>query len=42
MAGKQLKICGLRRKEDITIINEYEPDYVGFIFCAQQTSNNYS
>lgn len=27
----KVKICGLRRSEDIEIVNEYLPDYVGFI-----------
>lgn len=27
----KVKICGLRRNEDIEIVNEYLPDYVGFI-----------
>ena len=27
----KVKICGLRRKEDIDIVNQLEPDYIGFI-----------
>ncbi len=27
----RIKICGLRRKEDIQIINALSPDYIGFI-----------
>ena len=27
----KVKICGLRRKEDIAFINAYHPDYAGFI-----------
>ncbi len=27
----QIKICGMRRQEDISYINEYLPDYAGFI-----------
>ncbi|MGN0241711.1 MAG: phosphoribosylanthranilate isomerase [Candidatus Weimeria sp.] len=27
----KIKICGLRRKEDIEIVNRYHPDFVGFI-----------
>ena len=27
----KVKICGLRRREDIEIVNTYLPDYVGFI-----------
>lgn len=30
----KVKICGLRRKEDIDIVNELEPDYIGFILTA--------
>ncbi len=26
-----VKICGLRREEDIKIVNSYSPDYCGFI-----------
>lgn len=29
----KIKICGLRRKEDIVIVNETEPDYIGFVFA---------
>ena len=29
----KIKICGLRRKEDIAIVNETEPDYIGFVFA---------
>ena len=29
----KIKICGLRRKEDISIVNEMEPDYIGFVFA---------
>ena len=29
----EIKICGIRRKEDIQIINKYKPDYIGFIFA---------
>ena len=28
----KIKICGLTRKEDIMIVNECQPDYVGFVF----------
>ncbi len=27
----KLKICGLRRSEDIAYVNEFQPDYAGFI-----------
>lgn len=29
----KIKICGLRRMEDILIVNKYKPDYIGFIFA---------
>ncbi|WP_407379379.1 phosphoribosylanthranilate isomerase [Methanobrevibacter sp.] len=28
----KIKICGLKRLEDIEIANKYKPDYVGFVF----------
>ena len=27
----KLKLCGMRRRQDIDYVNEYRPDYVGFI-----------
>ncbi len=29
----EIKICGIRRYEDIEIINKYRPEYIGFIFA---------
>ena len=29
-----VKICGLRRKEDISFVNEAGPDYAGFILSG--------
>ncbi len=29
----KIKICGLRRLEDIEIVNRYKPDYIGFVFA---------
>lgn len=29
----KIKICGLRREEDILYVNKYKPDYIGFIFA---------
>lgn len=29
----KIKICGMMREEDIKYINEYKPDYTGFIFA---------
>lgn len=31
----KIKICGLRRKEDILIVNKYKPDYIGFVFAEK-------
>ena len=28
----KIKICGIKRKEDILMVNEYLPHYIGFIF----------
>ncbi|MDR3292453.1 MAG: phosphoribosylanthranilate isomerase [Methanobrevibacter sp.] len=32
----KIKICGLRRLEDIEIVNKYKPDYVGFVFTESK------
>ncbi|MBQ1171467.1 MAG: phosphoribosylanthranilate isomerase [Lachnospiraceae bacterium] len=29
-----IKICGLKRIEDVYAVNEFKPDYVGFVFAA--------
>ena len=29
----KIKICGLRRKEDVVYANECKPDYIGFVFA---------
>lgn len=29
----KVKICGIKRKEDIFILNRHQPDYAGFIFA---------
>ena len=29
----KIKICGLRRSEDIAAVNQYRPDYAGFVFA---------
>ena len=28
----RIKICGLRRQEDIGAVNDFRPDYIGFVF----------
>lgn len=32
----KIKICGLRRLEDIKMVNKYKPDYVGFVFAPSK------
>ncbi len=32
----KVKICGLGREEDIYMVNELLPDYVGFVFCPSK------
>lgn len=29
----KIKICGLRRLEDVEMVNKYKPDYIGFVFA---------
>lgn len=29
----EIKICGIRRFEDVEIVNKYRPEYIGFIFA---------
>lgn len=29
----KIKLCGIRRKEDVEFVNRYCPDYIGFIFA---------
>ena len=36
MVQKKIEICGLRRKEDITYVNECLPDYIGFVFAPSR------
>ncbi|MBR1693626.1 MAG: phosphoribosylanthranilate isomerase [Lachnospiraceae bacterium] len=39
MSEKQkvkVKICGLRRLEDVEAVNRYRPDYVGFVFARSK------
>ena len=31
----KIKICGLKRMEDIEIVNEYQPEYIGFVFAKK-------
>lgn len=32
----KIKICGLKRFEDIEYVNLYKPDYVGFVFAGKK------
>ena len=32
----KIKICGLTRAEDISIVNEFLPDYIGFVFAESK------
>lgn len=36
----RIKICGLKRKEDIAYINEAHPDFAGFIVNVPESSRN--
>ena len=29
----EIKVCGLKREEDIKYVNELKPDYIGFVFA---------
>ena len=31
----KIKLCGLRREEDIRTVNELRPDYIGFVFAPK-------
>ena len=35
----KIKICGIRRPEDIAMVNKYKPDYVGFVFFEKSHRN---
>ena len=37
----KLKICGMRRAEDIEMANSYKPDYIGFVFAESQRKVSY-
>lgn len=34
--GIKVKICGLRRLEDVCYVNQYQPDYIGFVFAKSK------
>ena len=35
MSEVKVKLCGLRRVEDIAFANEAQPDYIGFVFAPK-------
>lgn len=35
MSGVRVKLCGLRRAEDVAAANEIRPDYIGFVFAPK-------
>ncbi len=35
-APVKIKICGLRRAEDIDLVNAMQPDYIGFVFAKSK------
>ena len=37
----KIKICGIRRLEDIEIVNMYKPDYIGFVFADSKRKVNH-
>lgn len=32
----KIKFCGIRRMEDVALMNEFKPDYVGFVFAKSK------
>ena len=32
----KIKICGLKRIEDIEAVNRYKPEYIGFVFAKSK------
>ena len=38
----KLKVCGMRRSEDIEMANRYEPDYIGFVFAESPRKVSYN
>ena len=37
----KIKICGLKRREDIEYVNKYQPDYIGFVFAGKKRKLTY-
>lgn len=38
---KKIKICGLKRREDIEYVNKYQPDYIGFVLAGKKRKLTY-
>ena len=38
----KIKICGLKRKEDIDYVNQCRPDYAGFVFAGKKRCIDYN
>lgn len=36
----KIKLCGLSRPEDITVVNEIRPEYIGFVFAKSRRQVN--
>ncbi len=37
----KIKICGMKRLEDIEMVNKYKPDYIGFVFAQSPRKVSY-
>lgn len=37
----QIKICGLKRKEDVDYVNQSVPDWIGFVFSGEKRKIDY-
>ena len=37
----EIKICGLKSKKDIAIVNKYRPEYIGFVFAPTKREVDY-
>lgn len=37
----KIKICGIRRLEDIEVVNRHMPDYIGFVFADSKRKVSY-
>ena len=40
--GTQIKICGITSMDDVTIINQYKPDYIGCVLYYPKSKRNIS